>query len=453
MENNTSNIFEDLSVPKALAKFIVPSVISQLTMLILNLVDAFFVGRTGDTYQISAMTITFPIVMMIGCVATIFGAGANANIASCLADRNKEQAKRFSVFAIYTALGVVVLMIIVLLLFQKPLLGFLGADDNSLGFCQGYLFWVFLLGGLPIAFSQVMSQLLISEGKTTLASIGIAGAGIINAVLDPIMIFPLGMGVAGAGCATFVANLYSVVFFIVVYFKRKNESSLSLDIRLYTPKNGICKRTISIGIPAGLSSLLMNCCDFERNALIGSYGGQIELAAWGVVQKIGNAFMQICVGIAQGVRPLVAYNFTSGALKRSKSIINGSFLIMAVYTMFCILLVHAIPEILVDVFISVEEAVPVAVSFLRKWTFCIVGIGFLELFNAIFQAIGKWKVATADLIIGKSALMITMLELVRVLGVTGVVISQPITESIMAVAMLIVYFNIIKREEKKQGTY
>ncbi len=92
MHNSNKNVFESLSVPKALSKFILPAVISQLATLILNLTDAFFVGRTGDEFQIGAMTITLPLIMLMTVIATVFGAGGNANIASSLGARNPERA-------------------------------------------------------------------------------------------------------------------------------------------------------------------------------------------------------------------------------------------------------------------------------------------------------------------------------------------------------------------------
>lgn len=448
MEKHNINAFEDLSVPKALAKFVIPSVISQLTMLILNLTDAFFVGRTEDTFQISAMTITFPIVMMIGCIATIFAAGGNANIAAALGTNNKERAKRISVFAVYTTLGIVALMIIALLIWENPLLSLLGADANSIGYCHGYIFWVFYCGALPLAFCQVMSQMFIAEGETKIASIGIAGAGIINAVLDPIFIFPLGMGVAGAGCATFVANICNVIFFLIIFYKRRNKSVLSLNPKYYTVRDGIAVRTITTGFPAGLNMLLLNGCDFIRNTLLGSYGGQIELASWGVVQKIGNAFTQICVGIGQGVRPLVAYNYNAQNFKRSKSIVKGSFVIMCSYTVVCLLLSLAIPEILVSLFLPVEEAMPTAVSFLQTWMIGIIAVGVLELLNSIFQAMSKWKISMANIAANRICLMGLMFVMVRVFSAFGVIVSQPIIENIAAVVMVIFYVSMIRRDTR-----
>lgn len=448
MEKHNINVFEDLSVPKALAKFVVPSVISQLTMLILNLTDAFFVGRTEDTFQISAMTISFPIIMMIGCIATIFGAGGNANIAAALGINDKPRAKRISVFAVYTALGVVALMIAALLIWEKPLLSLLGADDNSIGYCHGYIFWVFYCAALPLAFCQTMAQMFIAEGETKIASIGIAGAGLINAVLDPIFIFPLGMGVAGAGCATFVANICNVIFFLIVFHKRRNKSVLSLNPKYYTIRDGIAVRTITTGFPAGLNMLLLNGCDFIRNALLGSYGGQLELASWGVVQKIGNAFTQICIGIGQGVRPLVAYNYNAQNFKRSKSIIKGSFVIMCSYTVVCLLLSLVIARELVNLFLPVEEAMPTAISFLQTWMIGIIAIGVLELLNSIFQSMGKWQISMANIAANRILLMGLMFVMVHIFGAVGVIASQPIIENLVAVIMIVFYVCMSRKDTR-----
>ena len=367
--NNNTNAFESLSVPKALSKFILPAVISQLATLILNLTDAFFVGRTGDTFQISAMTVTLPLVMTMTVIATIFGAGGNANVAASLGTKNPKRAKTFSIFAIYTAIAVIAAISLIIFLFEKQLLGILGADENSYGFCQGYVLWVLHVACVPMVFSQVMAQLFTAEGETKLASIGIAGAGLLNVVLDPIFIFVFKQGIAGAGMATCISNYCSMAFFLFQYYKRRNVTVISLNPRGYSANNGICKSVLSIGIPAGLSIFLMNCVDFLRNYLLGIHGTQADLAAWGVVQKLGNAFLQIAIGIEQGVRPLISYNYNAALGKRTKSLINGSMIVMGIYTLACFCFVMLFPNAMVRLFLPIADVMPVAVGFLRIYIF------------------------------------------------------------------------------------
>lgn len=439
--------FTKYSVPKVLAKFIVPAALSQLTFLILNLADAFFVGRTNDTFQISSMAITFPVVMLISCVGTVFGAGANANMAAELGKGDRDRAKTFSVFSVYTAAAVVIVLSLILLAAKEPILLMIGADESSIGFCEDYLLWVFHIGCVPLVLSQVFSQLFLAEGESRISAFGIGLAGALNVILDPVFIFPCGMGVAGAGLATCIANYISLGFYLAMFYVRRGTTVVCFDPRRFRVRGRICTGVLSVGVPAGLVLLFMDVCDFARNYYFNLFGGQVELAAWGVVQKIGNAFMQICVGIAQGIRPVVAYNFSSGLLKRVKSIINGGIIVMAAWIVACQLLVALAPTFLVNLLIPTGESVPVAVSYLRVWIFCVIGFGFIELFNAAFQSLGRWKISMANTIINKGLLLTpVMVLLANLKGIDGIIISQPITENATALVLLVIYLIVMKKE-------
>lgn len=437
------------SVPRVLAKFIVPAAFSQLTFLILNLADAFFVGRTGDPLQISAMTITFPVVMLVSCVGTIFGAGANANMASALGKGQREQAKAFSSFAVYAASGVVVVLSLVLLAGKEPLLYRIGADSSSVGFCKDYLFWTFHVACIPLVLSQVFSQLFLAEGEAAISAVGIAGAGGLNVILDPVFIFGCGMGVAGAGLATCIANYISLAFYLAMYYRKRSSTVVCFHPRYCRAGGGICSHILAVGVPAGLVLLFMDVCDFTRNHYFNILGGQVELAAWGVVQKIGNAFMQICVGIAQGVRPVAAYHYASGLLKRLRSIIRGGMAVMGGWVVLCIALVITQPAFFVRLLIPSGDAVSIAVSYLRVWIFCLVGFGFIELFNAVFQSIGQWKISMANTVINKGLLLTpVMVLLAHTKGIGGIVLSQPITENVTAVVLFCIYCGIMRKETR-----
>ncbi len=269
--------FEKMPVPKALAKFIVPTVMSQLAFLLLNLADAFFVERTGDTYQISAMTITFPVAMMMACTATIFGTGGNANIASCLGMGDKERAEKFATFSVYTALMVIAVYAVIIACFQTPLLHFLGASEQSIEFCKAYLMWALMFSCVPLVFNQVISQLFLAEGESKIAGFGIALSAVLNIILDPIFIFPLGMGIGGAGAATCISNYIGFLYFLFQWNKRRKTTIVCLNIKNYQIRNGICAKTLAIGVPAGLVLLLTNICDFVRNYYLGKLGSDYDL--------------------------------------------------------------------------------------------------------------------------------------------------------------------------------
>lgn len=445
--------FTQYSIPRVLAKFIIPAALSQLTFLILNLADAFFVGRTGDTFQISAMTITFPVVMLASCIGTIFGAGGNANMAAELGKNNREKAKTFSAFSIYAAAVVTIVVSFILLASKEPLLYLIGADESSVDFCKDYLFWTFHIACVPLVLSQVFSQLFLAEGESKISAIGIAGAGLLNVILDPVFIFGFDMGIEGAGLATCIANYISISFYIIMFYVKRKTTVVCFNPKYFKIGDKVCAKVLAVGVPAGLVLMFMDVCDFTRNYYFNLLGGQVELAAWGVVQKIGNAFMQICVGIAQGVRPVVAYNYASRLLKRVKSIINGAIIVMGAWVILCIALVCIIPTQIVNILIPTGEAVEVAVSYLRVWIFCVIGFGFIELFNAVFQSMGRWKISMANTIINKGFMLTpVMVLLANLKGIGGIVISQPITENLTAVVLLVIYLVLMKKDSMPQKT-
>lgn len=217
---------------------------------------------------------------------------------------------------------------------------------------------------------------------------------------------------------------------------------------LYSPNRKTSARH-TVGVPAGLVLICMTSCDFVRNYYFNILGGQVELAAWGVVQKIGNAFMQICVGIAQGIRPVVAFNYAAGLRKRVGSIINGGICVMAGWIAVCELLVALAPTFLVNILIPSGESVPVAVSYLRVWIWCLIGFGFIELFNAAFQSIGRWKISMINTIVNKAFLLTpVMIVLANLRGIKGIVISQPLTENLTAVVLFVIYLIVMRREQQ-----
>ena len=446
-------IFEEMPVPKALAHFMVPTVMSQLAALLLNLADAFFIGRTGDAYQVAAMTLTFPIYLCMTCVATIFSAGGNASIAASLGVGSRERAKRYAVFSLYSSLFIALLYAVGTTVFRTPMLTALGASEYSIGFCKEYLFWTILMGSVPYTFNQVIAQLFLAEGEGKIAGFGVTMTSILNVVLDPIFIFAFDMGIGGAALATCLSNCVGFVYYFVQWYKRRHTTVVCLDIRKFRLRGHICSQTLAIGVPAGLVPFLTNVCDLVRNYFLATLGGDIPLAGWGSVQKVIFALYTISMGIAQGARPIISYNYARKDLRRTRSLASGSMIVMAVYLAVGIVIVNLIPELIIKLFVTNEEAVEWAMYFLRISIYSIIGVAFIDLFNAVFQAIGEWKLSLANTILNKGCLLTPVLILlVSLYGIRVIPYSQDITEIVTAVVLFVVYLRITRKfKNEKQN--
>ena len=274
-------------------------------------------------------------------------------------------------------------------------------------------------------------------------------AGIINVLLDPIFVFLLDMGVAGAGAATCLSNWVIFCYYLRQHNRRRGTSVVSFALRNWRGR-GVASQVLTVGVPAGLVLFLTNICDFVRNYCLRALGSEIKLAAWGAAQKISNALMMIMVGIAQGVRPLLAYNFASGRFPRARAWIRGAFTVVLCCIAMALLLIQLFPSAIVRLFVTEPAAVQTAVYFLRRWTFALVGLGALELFNAIFQAMGRWKLSLTNVLVNKGVLLTPMLILlVRLLGAHGVAYSQVLTENLTAIVTAFVYLYLSRRWDRR----
>ncbi|MBP5212662.1 MAG: hypothetical protein J6Z30_07375, partial [Pyramidobacter sp.] len=198
---NKKQIFEELPVPKALLVMAVPTVISQLINLIYNMVDAYFIGRTGNSYMMGATTLTLALIMMNVALSNIFGIGGGSLVARLMGAGREEEARRVSAFSFRGALMLSLGYALLIGLFTRPILLFLGASENTLVYAVQYTQLVLVLGSVPNQLSAVLANLLRNTGYSGKASLGLSGGGILNMILDPLFMFvilPRGYEVVGA---------------------------------------------------------------------------------------------------------------------------------------------------------------------------------------------------------------------------------------------------------------
>ena len=441
--------FESLPVPKALAAFLVPTILSHLVGILYNLADTFFVGHTGDTAQVAAMGIVTPVFMVMSVVSAVFGVGANAGVSSALGRGDRARARQIAAFSLWTGLGVSALLALALGLFLEPFLLLIGAGPQTLGYCKSYLVWTFLIGWLPMVFSQLMGQMMLAEGESLLSGIGGALGGGLNILLDPLFIFGFGLGITGAAIATMLSNCCAALFFLLAYVRRRKDLVLRLHPKFWSGREGVAAAVLLVGIPSGLALLLTNICDFFRSHYIGLLGTETDMAAFGVVMKVGNLLISLSVGMAQGIRPLVAYNYASGNVQRRKALMRGSAVVVVTFVVLATALFELFAGQAMGFFLTDGETVALGAKYLRQWILCQFGICLADLVSSFFQAMGKWKHAMFLTVFNKGLLLTpVMLLLIALIGLPGVVWVQPITENLTFLVALVMLWRVLRREAK-----
>ena len=228
-----TELFERVSIPQALAAMGIPTIISQLINLIYNMVDAFFIGRTGNSYMMAATTITLTLTMLHRAIAIVAAVGGGSLIARLMGQKRDEEGRKVSAYAVRGAILLGLSYAAVVGLFMSPILRFLGASENTLGFAEQYATFVIVVGTTPTILALTLAHLLRNTGHSSQASLGLSMGGILNMALDPLFMFvilPKGQEVLGAALATLISNIFGVSYLLLAYRKASARAPLTLRL-------------------------------------------------------------------------------------------------------------------------------------------------------------------------------------------------------------------------------
>ncbi len=323
--DNKAELFERTPVPKAIAALAVPTIISQLINLVYNVVDTFFIGRTGDPHMVAGVTMSFTLFMMITALANLFGIGGGSLAARLLGKGQAADARKVSAFSFYGAFAVAFLYGLLIALFLDPLLRLLGASQFTIGYARQYVWLVVILGSVPTTLSAVGAHLLRNMGYSRQASLGLSGGGLLNIALDPLFMFvilPKGWEVLGAALATLLSNAVACVYMIVALCRYSQAAALSVNpMEIRGIRREDLREVISVGVPSAILPGLFDVANIVLNALMAAHS-DLALAAIGIMMKAERLPTSINLGICQGMMPIVAYNYSSGSRERMSQAIS-----------------------------------------------------------------------------------------------------------------------------------
>ena len=295
-------LFETVPVPRAVATLAVPTVISQVVTMIYNLADTFFIGQTGDPLMVAAVSLVSPWFNLLTALGNLFGLGGSSLISRMLGVKREGEIRYVSAFSIWAGVVVTACFSLASFLARGPLLTFLGASADNYGYAEDYLLWVVVIGGIPTMVSLALGHLLRSEGHAREASAGMMFGGILNVILDPILIFGFHLDVAGAAIATAFSNTASVAFFALQYTRLKGHTAVSFRPKYFTFR--FIGPIFSVGLASALATALGNASNMVMVHLASGYG-DIPVAAYGIVKRIDQFPLNVSMGLCQGFMPLV----------------------------------------------------------------------------------------------------------------------------------------------------
>lgn len=436
------DIFQNLPVPTALRTMILPSITSQLIVLIYNMADTFYVGQTNNPYMVAAASLILPVFNISLCLAGLAGIGGGSLISRLLGQEQEAEARRVSAFSLYLGALIAALFSVGTAVFMEPLLGLLGAGENTYQYARQYALCVIVLGGVPTVLSNVLANLIRSVGRSREAGAGIILGGLLNIALDPLFMFvllPRGYEVLGAGIATCLSNCVACGFFVVVLLRMGRGSVITFSPRAGRPRRESVIAIFTVGIPSAVSTFLFDLDYVIIDKLMVSYH-DLALAAIGIVLKVERFPLNVGIGICQGMLPLVAYNYSAGNKQRMEDTVRLARRLGLVIAAVSIVLYELFAVQFTHLFIQDTQTVSMAAQFLRIRVLA-TPLMFLSFFTVyLFQAFGRGRIS---LLLGVTRWLgfnIPMLFLLNaVFGMYGIVWSQVTADSLTVLLSFYVY--------------
>lgn len=444
---NKQDFFETEKIPKAVMKLAIPTIVATIITIIYNLTDTFFVGRLGDTAQSAAVTLSGNITLLFIAVENLFGIGGSSLFGRAMGEKNEELAQRCSGFSIWGTVAVSVAFSFLYQLLADSICEIIGATEENLNYTKQYLFYAVEMGALPAILSTVFAFLIRTEGRATVATIGVSLGAIVNVVLDPILILPgfLNMGVAGAGLATLIGNCLACLFFIIFILVKRKNTNIVLYLKYAIPTKEVAKEVMGVGIPGAIQNALNVVGIGVLNRLSSGYGSE-AVAAMGISFKLYMMPMYIVTAFNQGVTPIISYCFGAKKFERIKESILFATKVILAFSFTAAILVAAFATPLVTAFLNVDVVIKLGTIFTRT---LLLGLPFLAVdFGgiAVYQAVGMGRESLFFAIGRKVILEIPLLLLFNhYIGVYGLGLATPVTEAILAVVTIFVLRALLKK--------
>ena len=441
-------VFESLPVRQAVLKQIIPAVFSQMIALIYSLADTYFVGMLNAPAQTAAITIVYPSFVMLTAISNLFGIGGASMIARKLGRKDTQAAKEIASISFWLGLLSALCFSLFFLLFAKPILTLCGATEATYSFCLRYARWVVVFGGIPTIMNTLLANLVRSEGAAASASFGISLGGILNIILDPVFILPqfLGMGVVGAGVATALSNLASMIYFLLYLYGRKQDTILNIRPVHLKQTTKHLKEILSIGFPSALQYGLTVVAVAAQSAFVAKYATEAT-AALGIVKKLDQLPLYFSIGVANGLLPLLAYNHSAGNEHRRQDAFRFGTAISVSFALLCVFVYETFAPQLTSLFISDQQTISYGAAFLRRMVLAMPFMAFCYPMTIQFQAMGKVREALIVSILRKGVLDVPLLFLMdSVFPLYGCMWVQPIVDCISLIAASILYRHMMKGE-------
>ena len=431
------------NIGKLLKKYALPSIIAMTASSLYNMIDSIYIGQGVGPMAISGLAVTFPLMNLSTAFGTLVGAGA-ATILSVFLGRKKYSACN-KVLSNVVSLNIIIGLIFmaVSLIFIDPILYFFGASENTLPYAKEYI-KIILYGNIITHLYFGLNAAMRSTGDPKKAMGLTIFTVILNAILDPIFIFVLDMGIAGVAWATVICQFISLIIVMAHFSNHKRAVHFKEGILRLNFK--VAKESLTIGAGPFLMNAAACLVTLFINQQLREYSGDLGIGAYGICNRIIFMFIMICMGLNQGMQPIAGYNYGARQYSRVKQVFWITAKWATVVTMICFLISILIPKVATGVFTHDEELLSIAARGLTILGLGLPTVGFQMIATNFFQSLGMVK---KSVILSLSRQILFLLPSLYVLplwiGDTGIWFSYPVSDVLSFILSAIMLRSLFKK--------
>ena len=429
-------------------QYAVPGIIAMTASSLYNMVDSIYIGHIADvgSLSIAGLAITFPLMNISTALGTLVGVGASTMISVLLGQKNYAVAGK--VLSNEVTLNVITgfLFTLVTLLWMDPILRFFGASDATLPFARSYMV-IISLGNIVTHLYFGLNSVVRSSGNPKLAMGLTLFTVISNAILDPIFIFVLGLGIQGAALATVLCQLMSLGYTLWYFLNPNRFLHLPRSLSLFRINWRIAKDSLAIGLGPFLMNLASCIVVLFINQQLVKWGGDLAVGAYGIVNRITFLFIMIVMGFNQGMQPIAGYNFGARQYARVREVYLKTAMWATLVTTLGFIISEFLPVAAVSIFTNDPVLIEKSSLGLEKMNIVFPIVGFQMVTTNLFQCLGM---VNKSIFLSLSRQLLFLLPCIYILpplleSEVGVWYSFPISDTTAAIITAILAAGLLKK--------
>lgn len=428
-------------VNRLVLKLGLPTTVSMLVTSIYNVADTYFVSDINNSAS-GAIGVVFALMAVIQAFGFMFGHGAGSNISRALGARKVEEARKFSATSFYMGLGVGVLITVLGLIFQEPFMRLLGSTDTILPYAVDYSRYI-LLAAPFMVISCIMNNILRYEGKATYSMFGLVSGGLLNILLDFILVKLCNMGVTGAGIATATSQVVGAVILMLPFIQHKVQSGFNPKyINISVTR---VRLIITVGLPSLMRQGLNSISTMILNYCAKPYG-DAAIAAMSIVARVVGFMFCIGLGVGQGFQPVCSFNYGAKKYSRSKQALRFTLVFSTVLLGVVAVFGFVFARPVIAQFRNDPDVLEVGTLALRLQSISLLFMPTTVCGNMFFQSIGKSGRATF-LAVTRSGLFFIPVILIMssLFGIVGVQAAQALADFISAIVTVPILWGFVRK--------